>query len=44
MDRPVQELKAVEAVIAESHQQDAGELQDLQLAFMGGGSGDIIFA
>jgi hypothetical protein len=42
MDRAVQELEAVETAIAESQQHQARELQDLQLAVMGGGCGDPI--
>lgn len=44
MDRAVKELEAVETAIAiaESHQEQARELQDLQLALMGGGCADPI--
>jgi hypothetical protein len=42
MDRANNEMVAVETAIKEANEDQLRELNDLQLAFVGGGSGDPI--
>ncbi len=44
MDRAVMEIIAIEEVVKNANDDTLRELNDLQLAFVGGGAADPIFA
>jgi hypothetical protein len=43
MDRAAKEIAAVEKTVAEAVEVQVNELNDLQLALVGGGSAEVIF-